>query len=93
MTPIVTTSLTAALAPSIDTVSVVACRSARSRLTAPTTVTVAGVTSTAPATNPGAGVPSIAGTTGTSAWPDRSISSATVAGITCATSTPYGART
>ena len=46
-----------------------------------------------PTTNPGAGSPSMAGTTGTLRRADFSSSSASVAGTTCATSTPKGART
>jgi hypothetical protein len=41
-----------------------------------------------PATKPGAGSPSIAGTTGTIREPDFSNVSGIVAGVTCATCTP-----
>ena len=89
----VTPSRTRVLASFTDTGSVVASATCRTCESGPTISTVAGSTVYRPTTKPGAGSPSIAGTTGTLRRADFSSSSASVAGTTCDTSTPNGART
>src|SRR6476620_5480849 len=88
--PIVTLSRTRALAPFTLTGSVVACESCCTILAGPITSTLAGEATTGPMTNPGAGVPSTLGTTGTRLLTDVSNWSDTVDGSTCRTVTPCG---
>ena len=92
-TPTVTVSRTRSRLPVTVTGSVIASASRRTRLSGPRISTVAGSLVMRPTTNPGAGSPSSGGTTGTIRLADFSSSIASVPGTTCATSTPYGART
>ena len=63
------------------------------RLTGPSTSTLTGDVDTLTMTYPGAGVPSMTGSTDTNRRPERSSVSGMVDGETCAISTPKGART
>ena len=87
-------SRTRVRAPSTDTGSVVASVTLHARSRARRSPRSPALTMTRPTTKPGAGSPSSAGTTGTVRLvPSARSSSASVDGMTCATSTPNGART
>src|SRR6476620_348090 len=77
-TPTVTPSRTRDFASFTDTVSVVAVATKRTRDSRPTMSTVGGPAIARPTTNPGAGSPSVTGTSGTLRGADFSSSSASV---------------
>src|SRR5437868_6617947 len=91
--PTVTASVIVPRAPAMDTGSVTAFVAFSTELCGPMTSTVVGSAAIELIAYPGAGSPSVAGTTGTWRVADFSKDSATLAGVTCTTCTPNGART
>src|SRR5687767_765615 len=92
-TPTMTLDLTSAFADPTHSGSVIASVTRRSRLSGPTTSTVAGSAEIFPTMNPGAGSPSTDGTTVTMRVADGSKRIATAEGVTCVTTTANGALT